>query len=108
MDHLPDSVRRGLDKACDRLDGVTSGESEHDHRPSPLHDRLVALPTAPAHAPLELSPLGVGETAHSQSLLSHATSVARERRQAVDRPSIGGDHGTSSIRRLDRLAVRVG
>jgi len=56
----------GLHQPSDRSDIVTAGRGEHDHRSSPLHDRLLAA-TTPSHDPLELPTFVVVQATHTHT-----------------------------------------
>src|SRR5208283_3111520 len=85
MDHLAHPVRAGLDQPGDRRHVVAARRGEHDERSAPLDDRLVGLSTAPAHDPLELPALLVGEPPHLH-WSSHGASLRDPPAQVVDAP----------------------
>jgi hypothetical protein len=85
MDHFAHPVRTGLDQPGDDRHVVAAGRSEHDEGPAPLDDRLVGLSAAPAHDPLELPTLLVGEPAHLH-WSTQTVSLRDPPAQVVDAP----------------------
>jgi hypothetical protein len=70
VDHIPDGVLVGLHQLGDHPDPVPAGRGQQHHR-APIAHRVG---TSPAHDLLQLLPLLVGQSAHTDRLGHRASS----------------------------------
>jgi hypothetical protein len=87
VDHLPDTILRGLHQPSDHGHRVAARRCQHHHRPAIAHYARLPLALTTTHQPLKPAALLVAQAPYSHRF-SHTDSFAINDRPMVDYPGV--------------------